>query len=461
MVRKWHVYEVSRCVGWIKESDSTSRVIVVSALFSPTSFVLDNSLVIVRNQQLLYDVKGDESSQAIDDITLVESDKENVMEEPNLLGGDEIVGGDGAIVPEVGFPVRTRNSNKDDDGVVRYITLTYSREGKRSNTTVGSLRPQATILIGCKARLTASADSHGVWKINTVNLKHNHRTSPTKSRMYCCNRELSAQVKRRLEVNDIVEIPLHKSYNSVVVEAGGYKKVSFVEKDCRNYVEQVQRLRLGKGDAITKKCVLGRRSRQAYKEFGDVVTFDTTYLTNKYDMPFTPFVGVNHHGQSTLLGCGLLSGEDINTFVWLFRTWLQCMHGQASHRIITDQDKAMQSTIEIVFPDTNHRWRLWHILKKLPKKFGYHVHKGSIFHTIHGLVYDSQFVEQFDDGWKAMIEKFELHDNDWLSGLYDNRCRWVPCYLKATFWAGMSTTQKSEGINAFFDGFVHVKTSLK
>lgn len=26
------------------------------------------------------------------------------------------------------------------------------------------------------------------------------------------------------------------------------------------------------------------RSRQAFKEFGDVVTFDTTYLTNKYDM---------------------------------------------------------------------------------------------------------------------------------------------------------------------------------
>jgi hypothetical protein len=28
----------------------------------------------------------------------------------------------------------------------------------------------------------------------------------------------------------------------------------------------------------------------------------TTYLTNRYDMPFAPFVGVNHHGQSILLG---------------------------------------------------------------------------------------------------------------------------------------------------------------
>ncbi|XP_022874023.1 protein FAR1-RELATED SEQUENCE 5-like [Olea europaea var. sylvestris] len=247
---------------------------------------------------------GDESSQGIDDITLVESDNENVMEEPNLLGGDEIVGGDGAIVPEVGmkfkhekelfdfykryaykvgFLVRTRNSKKDDDGVVRYITLTCSREGKRSSTTVGSLRPQATIQTSCKVR-----------------------TSPTKSRLYRCNRELSAQVKRLLEVNDIAGILLHKSYNSAVVEAGGYENVTFVEKDCRHYVEQVRRLRLGEGDAVAIQSYFSKmqascsgfyfsidlddesrlrnvfwadnRSRQAYKEFGDVVTFDTTYF---------------------------------------------------------------------------------------------------------------------------------------------------------------------------------------
>ncbi|XP_039117870.1 uncharacterized protein LOC120253638 [Dioscorea cayenensis subsp. rotundata] len=40
------------------------------------------------------------------------------------------------------------------------------------------------------------------------------------------------------------------------------------------------------------------RSIAAYEAFGDVISFDTTYLTNKYDMPFAPFVGVNHHGQT-------------------------------------------------------------------------------------------------------------------------------------------------------------------
>ncbi|XP_022889254.1 protein FAR1-RELATED SEQUENCE 5-like [Olea europaea var. sylvestris] len=267
-------------------------------------------------------------------------------------------------------------------------------------------------------------------------LDHNHKMSPSKSRLYQCNRELTANIKRKLEVNDIVGISLHKSYNFVVVEAGDYESITFIEKDYH-------------------------RCRQAYKEFSDVVTFDTTYLTNKYDKPFFPFVGINHHGQSTLFGCSLIANEDTNIFVWLLRTWLQCMHGQAPNEIITDQDRAMQNAIKFVFPHTKHRWCLWHILKKLPEKFGYHDDKASIFFTIHGLVCDSHTVDEFEKGWRAMIDMYKLYDNDWLAGLFANRGRWVPCFLKATFWAGMSTTQRSESMNVFFDGYMHSKTSLK
>ena len=80
-------------------------------------------------------------------------------------------------------------------------------------------------------------------------------------------------------------------------------------------------------------------------DFGDVVSFDTTYLTNKYDMRFAPFVGVNHHGQSILLGCGLLSLEDTSTFTWLFQCLLWCMGNRAPDGIITDQCKAMKNAI--------------------------------------------------------------------------------------------------------------------
>ena len=71
------------------------------------------------------------------------------------------------------------------------------------------------------------------------------------------------------------------------------------------------------------------RSRATCEYFGDVITFDTTYLTNPYKMPFAPFVGVNHHGQSILLGCGLILNENVATFVWLFESWMKCMSGRA------------------------------------------------------------------------------------------------------------------------------------
>ena len=136
---------------------------------------------------------------------------------------------------------------------------------------------------------------------------------------------------------------MSKNFHSMVVEAGGYESLTFDERDARNYIERARRLRLGEGDAESLQSYFMRmqahsekffyvidvdeefrirnlfwadaRSRATYEAFGDVVSFDTTYLTNKYDMPFAPFVGVNHHGQSILLGCGLLSSEDTNTFV--------------------------------------------------------------------------------------------------------------------------------------------------
>ncbi|GER40717.1 FAR1-related protein, partial [Striga asiatica] len=141
-----------------------------------------------------------------------------------------------------------KNSKKDEYGIIENATFTCSREGQRVKLTA-SFKPQFTIKNGCEARLTACSDITGTWKISGVHLEHNHAISPSKSRLYRCHQQLSAIIKRRLEVNDVVGIPLHKSFNSGVVEVGGYEKMSFIEEDCRNYIAKVQRLRLGEEDA--------------------------------------------------------------------------------------------------------------------------------------------------------------------------------------------------------------------
>ncbi|KAL2486712.1 Uncharacterized protein Adt_31468 [Abeliophyllum distichum] len=114
------------------------------------------------------------------------------------------------------------------------------------------------------------------------------------------------------------------------------------------------------------------------------------------------------------------------------------MNGQAPNGIITDQDRAMQNAIHIVFPTTRHRWCLWHIMKKLPEKFGSNNHKSFIFSAIHTLVYDSQspaycsvhsktslklFVEQYERAMRSKVEK-EFHAD------FKSYSQMVPCATK-------------------------------
>ncbi|XP_028098978.1 protein FAR-RED IMPAIRED RESPONSE 1-like [Camellia sinensis] len=151
-------------------------------------------------------------------------------------------------------------------------------------------------------------------------------------------------------------------------------------------------------------------------------------------MPFAPFVGVNHHGQSILLGCGLLSSEDTDTFVWLFKSWLNCMSDHPPKAIITNQCKAMQKAIEIVFPNTRHRWCLWHIMKKIPEKLKGYFQYESMKMDLQNAVYDTFTKDEFEMKWKEMIAKFNLYENQWLGVLYDERHRWVSVYVKDIFW---------------------------
>uniref|UniRef100_A0A2N9HYV6 Protein FAR1-RELATED SEQUENCE n=1 Tax=Fagus sylvatica TaxID=28930 RepID=A0A2N9HYV6_FAGSY len=351
-------------------------------------------------------------------------------------------------------------------------------------------KKRSTIKNACEAGIKASMDiTDKKWRILSFIEDHNHELSPSKSRHFAAFRHISTDTRRRLLINDNAGVRINSSIKASVVEAGGYENVTYNQRDVRNFLEKERRLKCKEGDGqalhdyfvrmqaknsnfyhaldlddelrVRNVFWVDARSRAAYESFNDVITFDTTYLTNKYDMPFAPFIGINHHGESIILGCGLLSSEDTDSFVWVFRQWLQSMCDIAPKAIITDQCQAMRRAIEIVFPETVHRWCIWHITMKLPVKLAGLEAYQDIKHSLLKAVHDSMTVEEFEEKWNHTITLHHLEENEWLAKLYEERERWVPAFLNSNFFAGMSSTQRSESMNAFFDGYVHSSTTLK
>ncbi|XP_056692085.1 protein FAR1-RELATED SEQUENCE 5-like [Spinacia oleracea] len=61
------------------------------------------------------------------------------------------------------------------------------------------------------------------------------------------------------------------------------------------------------------ECLFWRDSmmREDYKIYGDVLVFDTTFRTNKYNLICAPFVGINNHWKNTIYYNLILKGHKI------------------------------------------------------------------------------------------------------------------------------------------------------
>jgi len=203
-------------------------------------------------------------------------------------------------------------------------------------------------------------------------------------------------------------------------------------------------------------------ARHAYIEsYSDLVSFDATYMTNMYDMPFAPFIGINRHGQSFMLGCAFIRNEKIPSYVWLFETFLEAMQGKAPVGIITDQDAAMRCAIAQIFPNTNHRNCRWHIMDKFSSTIG------PILAADEELEEDFKEClnytvtpDEFESKWSAMVSKYSLQDNEHFQRLYAICSSFVPAYYMHCFYPFLQSTQRSEGFNSVLKKYVNPNMSV-
>ena len=88
--------------------------------------------------------------------------------------------------------------------------------------------------------------------------------------------------------------------------------------------------------------------REDYNIYGDVVIFDTTYRTNRYNLICGPIVGINNHWKTVMFGCAFIADEKVESFEWVLRQLRKAMINKPPKSIFTDQDFAMSRAIENV-----------------------------------------------------------------------------------------------------------------
>ncbi|XP_074376674.1 protein FAR1-RELATED SEQUENCE 5-like [Apium graveolens] len=135
---------------------------------------------------------------------------------------------------------------------------------------------------------------------------------------------------------------------------GGMEKLGFSNQDVRNVIRDIRRRVFDSRDMNNGMALLRQlqetsfefffyrvaldeenrvrglvwvddRSLNAYSNFEDVVSFDSTYKTHRYCMPFIPITGVNHYYQNILFNFSLMRNEKETLYKWVLNTWLEAV----------------------------------------------------------------------------------------------------------------------------------------
>lgn len=398
----------------------------------------------------------------------------------------------------VGFDVRTGQSRKVA-GVVVWKRLYCSKEGERSSgkeqgkriTDIGKHERNTRIVrCGCEARVTVKCTNDKRYTYSEFFETHTHAlVTPSKKMFMKANRKVSDRAKNALLSCHKASIGTSAAFRLLRVSEGGFEFVGCTKRDIQNFHRKVK-CAINSADAQMfieslqrKQCAnpgfffdyvlddekrlvsvfwADATSRKNYAHFGDVVSFDSTYKTNQYDMIFAPFTGVNHHKACVMFAGAFISNEKIESYKWVFETFLKAMDGKAPKLIITDEDASMKAAIRIVLPFTKHRLCMWHIMRKLPDKVRPSLSDNEHFYKeMNCCVWGSETPNEFEGKWVSLISEFGLEGNEWLDTRYEIRASWVPAYCRDVPLAGiLRTTSRSESQNSFFRHFIGYKYAL-
>lgn len=126
-----------------------------------------------------------------------------------------------------------------------------------------------------------------------------------------------------------------------------------------------------------------------------------------------------------------------------------------------DNCPSMAAAIRTVFPNTIHHVCKWHVLKKAKEFMGNIYSKRHTFKkAFHKVLTQTLTEEEFVAAWHKLIRDYNLEKSVYLRHIWDIRRKWAFVYFSHRFFAGMTTTQRSESANHVFKMFVSPSSSM-
>ncbi|XP_028077049.1 protein FAR1-RELATED SEQUENCE 5-like [Camellia sinensis] len=352
--------------------------------------------------------------------------------------------------------------------------LVCNKEGFRKGDKRDRLskNPRAKTRTGCKARLYVKLDE-GTGKYVVTNFKEKHNrdlVSPECAHMLPSQRNISTAQAIELDLAAQSGLRLGQSFELMGREAGGRQCLGFTKLDQKNYLRTKRQQSLAYGEVGNVLQYFKEKSLQNpsffyafqldneeqitnmfwddsqmimdYAQFGDVVTFDTTYKLNKEHRPFSSFVGFNHHRETVIFGAVLLYDETAESFVWLFQNFLEAMSGKAPKTLFTDQDAAMAKAKPIVMPDRSHRLCTWYLMQNALKHVNCLFQDKGVNGVLNKFFFDIEDANQWKLEWAEMFDKYDAHENHWLKLTFAVKKKWGWPYVRSTWAAGMILYEK-------------------
>lgn len=378
----------------------------------------------------------------------------------------------------LGFNVRRASMTVNADNVITRRMFVCSKEGfrERKKGAKRVKKPRPETRTGCPACMVIRIAESGKYNVSEFVTSHNHQlATPSTGDLMVSHKVETSDITNALELGDGMEMTELSTDSSLQKQDQDPQDVALLSIDNQMYVQRkrMKAMRVGDTgvvleylqkmqdenpsffysiqvdgkDSMTNFFWADAKSLMDFIYFGDVVCLDTTYQIFGYGRPFALFTGVNHHRQTIIFGAVLLYDESVESFMWLFETFRTAMNGKQPKTILTDRCLAISDAVAAVWPGTTHRFCVWHIYQTAGEKLS------QAFHGSRTLAYDfSRCLFEYEDeeefllAWKALLEKYDLKDNQWLALLFEDREKWALVYGRKTFYADLKSVQQKENL---------------